>query len=204
MYFLTAGWHQMGFLESTLCLVASSSVFENLAAILTRNATGAPGLGFEGVVESIFFFVPRAIWPGKSTLYSSLLIAKWAGLPYYYQVAISGVGEMVARFGLAGIGGMLFYGVGAAVADRQLRTGSAAVKVGICALVLPRIWADTLMGLASVAITLFELTVFLVVVRGFLLLAGRLIRRGRPTSLSAAAPAPGPAFRLPRFSGEKA
>jgi oligosaccharide repeat unit polymerase len=166
LYFLTADWSQQTLTEATSRLVAPHGHFQSLSLILgVREASGAT-LGGEGLLESVFFFVPRAIWHTKalSTAFGTGLVQDWAGLPTAYQMAITNVGELIAHFGYIGMLGMVLYGLLYRFLD-SLATRSPDLQIAVHCVLLPRVLADLGMGVSAVSNTLV----------GFLLFVGILM-----------------------------
>jgi hypothetical protein len=204
MFFLTAGWHQMTFSESSLTLVASSNSLVNLSAIVSTLQNGTSPLYRQGLLENFLFFVPRSLWTGKSDSYSSLQVAKWAGLTDAYQVSVTQVGELVARFGMYGILAMALYGILAAITDRALVSGCLETRIGIYSMVLPRAWSDGLMGLSSITLTFVEFVALMATLRMLRFFASTVRRDPERRVLAAPAGRSHPgresaALLLPRF-----
>ena len=162
LYSVTAGWTRQSFLQAQAYLLAPHSHIYTLATILQVNANGPPHLHGTGIVESIFFFVPRILWLAKlpSDQYGTMAVQAWAGLPTYYQLAITAVGELIAHFGTPAIVLMMLYGLLYGVLD-QFRNGSPDLRAALFGMLLPRVLADQGMGISAVAITLVSLGIFL-------------------------------------------
>jgi hypothetical protein len=161
LYYLTAGWDQQGIVQSMSQLLAPHGHIYALAWIVSRADSGAPLLGGEGFVESLFFFVPRAVWLTKaqSMDYGTLLVQGWAGLPTWYQMAVTMVGELIAHFGLIGIAGMTLFGALYAGLDSLANRGPIE-QAGLYGLLLARVLSDAGMGLSALAMTIFCLIVY--------------------------------------------
>ena len=161
LYFLTADRDYVGFVESSLSLIAPHNHLETLVSVLEASDY-MPRLNGAGFLESIFFFIPRLFWHTKlpSDQYGTLLVQTWAGLPNWYQKAITNVGELSAHFGLFGLFGMLLYGRLYRFLDTFSDRG-VELRSAFCFLLLPRVLADAGMGLSAVSLTLFDLIIFL-------------------------------------------
>lgn len=158
MYFATAGWDYTGFAASLAKLIAPHGHLETLCSVLSAAGHSA-FLHGQTLLESIFFFVPRFLWPGKSDLYGTTIIQIWAGLPDWYQMAPTNVGELIAHFGYLGVCGMVIHGAIHGFLE-ILRFRSLAMQAAFYCLVLPRLLAHLGMGVSALAITLFQLGLF--------------------------------------------
>ena len=162
MYYLTAGWNRYGLIESTAQFLGPHAHIYTLASILGSVENGAPLLGGAGMVESMFYFVPRAFWTTKATsdMYGTLLVQGWADLPTHFQMAVTAVGEWIAHFGYFGIALMFLNGLLIGWLDSFHDRGTV-FRAALFGLLLGRVLSDAGMGLASVSITLTLLGAFL-------------------------------------------
>ena len=163
MYYATAGWEYSTFIDSLSKLIAPHGHIQTLSRVLDT-AENAPPLYGTSLWESILFFIPRFIWESKSDLYGTLIIQNWAGLPTYFQMAPTNVGELIAHFGYVGLLGMIFHGMLHGCLE-TMRFRSLPFKVGYYCLILPRIFPHFGMGISAEAITLFQLILFYLLVR---------------------------------------
>jgi len=169
-YYLTGGWDKPGFLSSMSYLVAPQDHVYTLAHILAT-ARSTPRLGGSGLLESFFFFVPRTVWHSKldSSMYGTQAVQAWAGLPTYYQMAITAVGEWVAHFGRIGMVGMTLFGILYAVLDAFAGRGVVG-RALLFGWMLQRVLVDGGMGMSAIAISIVVDSVFLAEICGLFVL----------------------------------
>jgi len=163
MYYATAGWEYRSFLSAQSSLLAPQSHLHTLSVVM-NTAMHAPFLYGEGLLDTIFFFIPRFLWLDKSDLCSTLLIQFWAGIPHWYQMAPTSVGELIAHFGYAGMIGMLFFGLIHGFLE-TLRFRSTPMQAGFYCVVLPRLLVHLGMGIGAVSLTLFQLALLYILTR---------------------------------------
>jgi hypothetical protein len=175
LYYLTGGWTQEGFLEAQAHLLAPHAHIYTLAAILSKLAEGTAPLRGSGLLESLFFFVPRFLWHSKlpSDAYGTMIVQAWSGMPTAFQFAVTNVGEAIAHFSYPGVLLMMLYGVLYSLLDR-LPDGRPELRAAFFGMLLPRVLADIGMGVSAVAITLFSLALFLLEIYGIELLSRAL------------------------------
>ncbi len=162
LYYRTAGWDYQDILETMQVLIAPRNHLENLSRILQTHDTSAGLLWGRGLLEAIFFFVPRVMWTNKalSEEYGTILVQTWANMPDSYQIAITDVGELIAHFGYLGILGMILYGCAARYFD-SFQHGSLEFRSAFYMLILPRTWVHISMGFSAFSLTIFSLAIFL-------------------------------------------
>lgn len=162
MYYLTAGWQKPSIAMSMAQFVAPHGHLYSLATILSADKEGVPHLGGIGMIESLFFFIPRSIWSAKapSGSYGTVLVQGWAGLPTHYQMAVTTVGEMFAHFSWFGVALMtvfgMLYGVYDSFAERSIE-----LRAGLYGILLARVMPDFGMGLSAICITIVCFGLFL-------------------------------------------
>lgn len=166
MYYVTGGWDYQTFSQTLKYLIAPLGCFDNLIHIDKVSSIVNP-LGGKGILESVFFFIPRFIWESKASSgeYGTMLVQTWAGLPDSYQMAISDIGELIAHFGYFGIVGMFFYGVISRIMDDSV-TVNLEYRVGFYCLLLSRVSVNTAMGISALSVTLISYLVFIVLIKG--------------------------------------
>ena len=162
MYYKTAGWEYTGIVESIGKLISPHGHLATLDSVLL--AAESSHIGGEGIFESVFFFIPRFLWKSKLDTYGTKLIQSWAGLPTWYQIAVTNVGELVAHFGKIGIFGMVFYGALHGVLE-TFRYRVVPLQAFLFGVVIPRLLGHLGMGISAVAITLWELAIFYLITR---------------------------------------
>jgi len=167
LYFATAGWDRQGFLQTQAQLVAPHAHLHTLAFILARDSAAPGHLHGAGLLESIFFFVPRVIWHSKlaNDAYGTMAVQAWAGLSTEYQTAVTPVGELIAQFGYLAIVLMIFYGFVYGLLD-GFRNATPDLRAALFGMLLPRVLADLGMGIAALSITLLSLAIFLAEIYG--------------------------------------
>lgn len=177
MYYLTAGWKYRDFVSTLGTLIAPHNHLQNLAEVLEAHSGSAQPLHGQAFLEDVFFFIPRFIWSDKapSGEYGTGLVQRWAGLPDWYQMAITNVGELVAHFGYVGLFGMLLYGILYSYLE-SFSKGTIEYRSAYYCLLLPQLWPFIGMGLSSLSITLFSLAIFLATTRLLRLIARVRIR----------------------------
>ena len=165
MYHLTAGWREPSLFESVSGFLAPHGHLYSLASIIRAAREETPLLDGRGMVESLFFFVPRSIWAAKlaSGTYGTVLVQAWSGLPTHYQVAITTVGEFFAHFGYLGVGLMVVFGMLYGLFD-SFAERSVELRAALFGILLTRVLADTGMGLSAISITLFCTVLYLLLV----------------------------------------
>jgi hypothetical protein len=161
LYYLTAGWDRPDVAASMAELLTPHGHVATLALVVSKLDSTDDRLQGKGFLDSMFFFVPRAVWHSKAESLESgtLLVQGWADLPTHYQMAITAVGEWVAHFGLLGIAGMTLFGALYGMLDR-LADGGPIGRAALYGALLSRVLPDSGMGISSLAITLFCLLVF--------------------------------------------
>lgn len=166
LYYLTAGWDYRTLSQSLFTLVAPLNCFDNLIQIDNASQV-TKTLGGAGFLESVFFFVPRFIWETKASSgeYGTMLVQTWAGLPDWYQMAPSDIGELVAHFGYFGIFGMMFYGVVSRIMDDSVSI-NLEYRVGFYCLLLSRVSVNTAMGISALSVTIIGYLIFIVLIKG--------------------------------------
>lgn len=180
LYYLTAGWDYRTLPQSLFNLIAPLNCFDNLIQI--NNASHVvTTLGGRGLLESVFFFVPRFIWETKAASgeYGTMLVQAWAGLPDWYQMAPSDIGELVAHFGNFGIFGMMFYGVVSRIMDDSV-SGNLEYRVGFYCLLLSRVSVNAAMGVSALSVTLIGYLIFIVLVKGIRHISAGAAQREKP------------------------
>jgi hypothetical protein len=162
LYYLTADWNRYGLLQSMSQFLGPHGHLYTLSAVLAKLDAGAPTLNGTGMVESIFYFIPRAFWTTKltSNMYGTPLVQGWADLPTHFQMAITAVGEWIAHFGYLGIALMFFNGMLFGWLDSFYDRGTIC-RAALFGLLIGRVLPDAGMGLSSIAITLTLLGAFL-------------------------------------------
>jgi hypothetical protein len=162
LYYLTAHWDQHGLMQSMSQFLGPHGHLYTLSAVLMKLDSGAPTLGGSGMVESIFYFIPRAFWSTKlpSDMYGTLLVQGWADLPTHFQMAVTAVGEWIAHFGYVGIALMFFNGMLFGWFDSFYDRGTIC-RAALFGVLIGRVLPDAGMGLSSMAITLTLLGAFL-------------------------------------------
>lgn len=162
MYYKTAGWEYAGVVESIGKLISPQGHLATLDSVLLAAEAGQ--IGGEGIIESVFFFIPRFLWKSKLDSYGTKLVQSWAGLPTAHQMAVTNIGELVAHLGRIGILGMVLYGAlhGALETFRYRAVPLQAFLFGV---VIPRLLVHLGMGVSAVAITLYELAIFYLITK---------------------------------------
>jgi hypothetical protein len=162
LYYLTAGWDYSTLTNSLHWLLAPHGHFETLAWVLDASDHTSNPLFGQGWTESILFFLPRLLWVAKAPTsdFGTLLVQSWAGLPDWYQMAITDVGELIAHFGYIGMVGMVVYGWLYARLD-SFWDRTDELRCALFCILLPRVLAGAGMGLSATAISLFTLLLFL-------------------------------------------
>lgn len=160
-YYLTAGWDQAGMVSSLAQFLGPHSHIYTLSAVLAAAESYQPLFG-TGMLESVFFFVPRSIWSTKllSTESGTILVQGWAGLPTHFQMAVTTVGEWIAHFGRLGIALMFFNGALLGFLD-SFYTRGVLLRAALFGLLMTRVLSDAGMGVSALAITMTLLVVYL-------------------------------------------
>jgi hypothetical protein len=149
LYFLTAEWDPQSFGQTLGNLVGPQGHFYALDTILSLNETSDTRLHGEGLLESIFFFIPRLVWSAKAPAeeYGTILIQAWAGLPSTYQIAVHQFGRTHCPFWLPGALGTFRLWLDLRLSGFVLRgkalnfeSGSTVCFYPACWL-RPRVWA---------------------------------------------------------------
>ena len=176
LYTLTAGWEQQSFAETLGGLLAPHGHFQTLSATVERHQASGEMLNGEGLLECVFFFVPRVIWESKlpSSDFGTQLIQAWLELPTGYQMAVTNTGELIAHFGWFGILGLIVYGAFYGYFD-SFRFRSPALRVALYCMLLPRVLADAGMGISAFSNTIFGLVIFLAMNKAISILAGPVV-----------------------------
>jgi hypothetical protein len=156
LYFLTAGWDKRTFLEGVARLVAPQKHLATLASVLTVASIKSP-LYSEGLLESVFFFIPRVLWHTKAEHYGTIIVQQWAYLPDWYQMAPTNVGELIARFGYTGLLGMPLVGAVHGWLEGFHRCANPVMRMGYFCTVLPRLLVHLGMGISALSITIFSM-----------------------------------------------
>lgn len=156
LYFLTAGYSKQTLLESLATLLAPQDHLANLSCVLTAASINPPLEG-EGLLESVFFFIPRLLWHSKTDSYGTIIVQQWAYMPDWYQMAITSVGELIAHFGYMGIPVMVVVGAAHGWLERFHQSVNPVMRMGYFCMVLPRLLAHLGMGVSAVSITLFSM-----------------------------------------------
>jgi hypothetical protein len=161
MYYYTANWEYSGFVGTLSGLAAPQGHIQSLAQIIQTYESSNHTLMGRGLLESFCFFVPRFLWKSKapSDEFGTIAVQKWARLPYWYQMAITNIGELIAHFGYLGALGMFVYGWLYCMLD-SLRYKSLEMKCGLYCILMPRVLADIGMGFSALSISLVCLGVF--------------------------------------------
>lgn len=192
LYHLTAGWDEPSLIASLGVFLAPHGHLYTLGAIVGTEASDVPHLEGRGMTENIFFFIPRSIWQSKlsSDLYGTVPVQEWAGLPTHYQMAVTGIGEMIAHFGYFGIVMMVLFGMLYGVFDSFVER-SVELRAALFGVLLSRVLPDIGMGVSAICITIVCTALFLGqaysvrwasafirwVSRGFARLGGRRVYR---------------------------
>lgn len=161
LYYLTAGWDRQGLLRTMDQFLGPHFHVYTLSSILMTYERGAPLLEGKGLLESVFYFVPRGVWESKlpSTEYGTLLIQGWAELPTHFQMATTAVGEWIAHFGYIGMVLMFPYGLLVGWLDSFYDRGTV-FRAALFGILLARVLAEAGMGVSALAITVTLLGVF--------------------------------------------
>jgi hypothetical protein len=154
MYYLTAGWDEPSLFESVAGFVAPHGHIYSLASILGAKKNATALLNGHGMLESLFFFIPRSLWESKlpSGSYGIVLVQGWAGLPTHYAMAVTMVGEMLAHFGYLGAALMVLFGMIYGVFD-SFAERSVELRAALYGILVTRVLADSGMGLSALSIT---------------------------------------------------
>jgi hypothetical protein len=162
LYHLTAGWDQPSLIASLGVFLAPHGHLYTLGAIVITDHYGAPHLYGVGMVENLFFFVPRSIWPSKlpSDEYGTVPVQAWAGLYTHYQMAVTDIGELIAHFGYIGTVLMVLYGMLYGVFDSFADRG-VELRAALFGVLLSRVLADMGMGLSAISLTIVACGLFL-------------------------------------------
>ena len=173
LYTATAGWERQTFAETVGGLLAPHAHFQTLAATVERVQGSGQTLGGRGLVESVFFFVPRVFWESKlpASEFGTQLIQAWLEVPTWYQMAVTNTGELVAHFGYLGMFGLLIYGGFYGYFDSFRRRGPE-LQVALYCMLLPRVLVDAGMGISAFSNTLLGLAMFLGMTKALSFLAG--------------------------------
>jgi hypothetical protein len=163
MYYLTAGWVHRDFGETLQYLLAPHGHLKTLSLIY-KPYQDIVFLHGETILESIFFFIPRFIWESKAVLYGTGIVQEWAGLPTWFQMAPTAIGELYAHFGYVGIVGMILYGALHSYFDTY-RFGDLIDKALFYGLLLPKVLTHSGMGISAVMITIFQACLFIFLFR---------------------------------------
>lgn len=156
MYVLTAGWNPQDYTETLAGLLAPQGHVTTLAKILPAYDTRVPLRG-AGLLESVFFFVPRFIWQDKLPSYGTMPIQAWAGLPTHYQLAPTISGEFVAHWGLPSLVFIPLIGALHGGFENTRIRGGVFLQAAVYCIVLPRLVVHSGMGIGAISITLFQL-----------------------------------------------
>jgi len=163
MYFKTAGWEYQNFTASLGRILAPHGHLQTLQRILSV-ASHSDFLYGKTLPESFFFFFPRFLWEAKAEQYGTKIVQTWAGLPYWYQMAPTSVGELIAHFGFIGMSGMILHGAVHGFLE-TFRFRSLPLQAGYFCSILPRLLAHSGMGISAVAITLFQLALLYILTK---------------------------------------
>lgn len=202
LYFATAGWDYQSFTETLGRLIAPQGHLSTLHRVLSAGEYRDFLYG-ETLLESFFFFVPRLLWESKAEAYGSKIVQIWAGLPHWYQMAPTNVGELFVHFGYVGLLGMIFHGVIHGWLE-TFRSRSLPMRAGYFCMVLPRLLCHFGMGISALSITLFQIGLLYMLARALRLnrvesyLGGRTtdMHRTKPVSFPLVKHAFRPAIRL--------
>lgn len=150
------------FAESSMELLAPHAYLETFARMLEVRDRMVPLEG-KGVLTSMLFFVPRAIWLTKlpTEEFGTGLVQAWAGFPTTYQIAISNIGELFVHFGYFGLIGMFLWGMAYRWFDGRW-SRSLEWRVTLLCISAPRVFADQGMGISAFAITVLSVAMFIV------------------------------------------
>jgi hypothetical protein len=150
------------FAESIQDLLAPHGYVETLSRVLDARAR-LEALQGSGMLTSILFFIPRAIWTSKvpSDEYGTGLVQGWAALPTHYQMAVTNVGELFVHFGAIGLTALLFWGIAYRWLDDKWSVGLEWRVVLLC-ISVPRVFPDQGMGLSAFMISLASVAFFMV------------------------------------------
>jgi hypothetical protein len=163
LFAVTAGWDYQTLTESLGWLIAPHGHVITLSLILST-AEHSSFLHGETFLESLFFFIPRFVWEGKAEQYGTKIVQIWAGLPGWYQMAPTNVGELIAHFGYVGIFGMLLYGLAHGYLE-TFRYRSPSLRGAYYCLILPRLLVHLGMGISAVSVTIFQLGLLFIVAK---------------------------------------
>ena len=179
LYSLTGGWDKSSFMDIQAQILSPHAHISTLAHILEMDSSGKRHLHGSGILESVFFFVPRLVWETKlpSDQYGTMAVQSWAGLATHYQIAVTPVGELIAHGGTATVLLMIPYGIWFGLLD-SFRNATPDLRAALFGILLPRVLGDFGMGISAIAITTFSLLLFLAEVHS----AEFLSRLFRPTS----------------------
>jgi hypothetical protein len=181
LHTLTGFGTTTSFSDASEELMAPHAYLETLTTIIDARSRIDP-LNGEGMLTSILYFVPRAVWTSKvpSDAYGTGLVQSWAGLTTTYQMAVTNVGELVVHFGAAGLVAMLPWGFIYRWLDDRWWTGLEWRIVLVC-ISVPRVFPDQGMGLSAFMISVTSVAGFIIP----LLIARRIA--GLPTNTPSAA-----------------
>jgi hypothetical protein len=162
LHSLTGFGETTSFSESSQELLAPHNYLQTFATLLETH-TRLDHLEGSGMLTSILFFIPRAIWTTKvpSEQYGTSLVQAWAGLPTSYQIAVTNVGELVVHFGTGGIALLALWGMMYRWLDDRWSQGLEWRAVLLC-ISVPRVFPDQGMGLSAFMISLVSVACFMI------------------------------------------
>ena len=167
------------FADSSKELLAPHAYLETFARLIEVHDRMGPLEG-KGILTSLLFFIPRAVWLTKlpSDQFGTGIVQAWAGFPTTYQIAISNVGELFVHFGVAGLVGLFLWGVVYRWFDSKW-TASLEWRVALLCIAAPRVFADQGMGISAFAISITSIAGFLIPLAIFQRLVGLGAHRTR-------------------------
>ncbi|MDB4914157.1 MAG: hypothetical protein JWM95_1801 [Gemmatimonadetes bacterium] len=162
LHTLTGVGTTTSFSDASEELMAPHAYLETLTTLVDARARLDPLRG-EGMLTSILYFVPRAIWTSKvpSDNYGTGLVQGWAGLTTTYQMAVTNVGELFVHFGSIGLVAMLAWGLIYRWLDDRWWHGMEWRIVLLC-ISVPRVFPDQGMGLSAFMISLTSVAGFII------------------------------------------
>jgi hypothetical protein len=148
--------------EASQELMAPHAYLETLSGLMDARSRLQPLEG-QGMLTSILFFIPRAIWTAKvpSDQYGTGLVQDWAGLTTTYQMAVTNVGELFVHFGVIGLAALLVWGLIYRWLDDRWWHG-LEWRMALLCISVPRVFPDQGMGLSAFMISITSVAWFLI------------------------------------------